>query len=94
MHSAAMWQPASMHPRAGALGTYASERGGHELNSLLLGMLSRSRPHQCCQASPAMMLPVNASMDCRLGDTHVTAPAAVGLKRRYLQNHNTHKHKP
>jgi hypothetical protein len=30
------------------------------------------------------MLPVNASMDCMLGETHVTAPAAVGLKRRYL----------
>jgi len=31
------------------------------------------------------MFPVKASMDCRLGDTQVTAPAAVGLKRRYLQ---------
>jgi hypothetical protein len=31
------------------------------------------------------MPPVKASIDCRLGDTHVTAPAAVGLKRRYLQ---------
>jgi hypothetical protein len=34
---------------------------------------------------------VNASMDCRLGDTHVTAPAAVGLKRRYLQAQHQHQ---
>lgn len=41
--------------------------------------------HPHAAASPAIMLPVKASMDCRLGDTQVTAPAAVGLKRRYLK---------
>lgn len=67
-------------------------RYGGQVSMFLCVCVYRSLP-ACVPRLPAIMLPVKASMDCRLGDTHVTAPAAVGLKRRYLcATHNTKKH--